>query len=98
VAAAAQLPADQVQGNDQTQRLGCLDSRVTRANDCSGSGELGQGALAAKSKLSKDIEQGRDRPPGHRRHRYTAERAMTSAVATSWNDDPPDMPSPSSGL
>ena len=33
-----------------------------------GSGELGQGALAAKSKLSEDIERGHGRPPGHRRY------------------------------
>jgi hypothetical protein len=52
-----------------------------------GSGVLDEGALNAKAKLSKDIERARS-PPGHRRHRYAGQWAMTGAALISWNDGP----------
>ena len=36
---------------------------------------------------------GSGRPPGHRRHRSAAKRAITGAALTSRNDGPPDRPS-----
>ena len=33
------------------------------------------------------------RPPGHRRHRYSAKWPMTGAALTNWNDDWPNRPS-----
>ena len=46
-----------------------------------GSGVLDEGALAAKAKLSGGHRPGQGRPPGHRRHRSAAGRAMTGAAS-----------------
>ena len=58
-----------------------------------GSGVLDEGALAAKARTVPGDRPGQGRPPGHRRHRYPAGRAMTGAGPTNWNDDPPGRPS-----
>ena len=62
-----------------------------------GSGVLDEGALTAKAELSQDIEQGKGRPPGHRQHRYLAQRPVTGAALTSRNDNPARQANADSG-